>query len=388
MGSEYREVTTTSWGKRMSSAFFGVIIGLLLFLGSFYLIWWNEGRSVERIKTLQEGRDSVVSVSPDVVDPSNQAALIHVTGRADTNDILKDTLFGVEENALKLKRIVEMYQWHEDTRTERHTNLGGSETKETVYTYRKAWSQELINSSGFKRSQEHKNPSSMPYKTEIFSTSNVSLGAFELTKPFTQKISQYEDYNLTEQNVNAMDPRLQQSFELSGNQYFYGDPSNPQIGAMRVSYSIIRPMEVTVVGQQNNDDIETYFTENGSIELLEEGRLSAENMFSVAESDNARWTWILRFGGFFMMWLGLAIMLHPLKVLGDVVPIIGTLAGMGISILTGLVALILSLITMAIAWIFFRPIIGAILLIMAFAAFFSGYRFFKDKEKPEIKHAL
>jgi hypothetical protein len=48
-----------------------------------------------------------------------------------------------------------------------------------------------------------------------------------------------------------------------------------------------------------------------------------------------------------------------------VVPLFGTLLGAGLSLFAGLTAAALSLITIAVAWIFFRPLLGIALLLLA-----------------------
>jgi hypothetical protein len=78
-------------------------------------------------------------------------------------------------------------------------------------------------------------------------------------------------------------------------------------------------------------------------------------------------TWVLRLVGFAMMWIGLVVALNPLKVLADVVGILGDLAGVGIGLVSGLVAVVLSLATIAVAWLFYRPVLGIGLLTVAAA---------------------
>lgn len=379
MADEYTEITTISWGDRIVGSFMGVILGILFFIGAFPLIWWNEGHSVDRIRTLDEGRGLVVPISSEMVNPDNNGSLIHITGKATTDEFQEDSPFGVRENALKLKRTVTMYQWKEKTSTKTKKNLGGSVTEETTYSYEKTWSEYLINSSGFKKPEGHKNPSFMPYKTEVFTADSVNVGAFKLSSPFISQIDQFATYSLTQEDYNAMDNRLKQSFKLSGNEYFYGDPTNLKIGAMRINYSVITPTEVSVIGKQNNSYIETYFTRNGDIKLLEMGLVGAASMFSSAENENTVTTWLIRLGAFMLMWGGLFMILNPIKVLGDVVPLIGSLLGAGIALVTGIVSLVLGFVAMALAWVFFRPLIGIGLLVMAGAFFFGGFKIIKEK---------
>jgi hypothetical protein len=384
MSDQFIETSTTSWGKRIIGALKGIVFGLLFFIGSFCLIWWNEGRSVARIKTLSEGRKAVISVSADDLNNSNNGSLIHISGIADTNQVLDDSMFGVQDSALKLRRQVEMYQWQEHTETKTKKNVGGSETTETVYTYRKEWSENYIDSSYFKKIAEHQNPSSMPYHSKTMVASDIKVGVFELSNAFVSKIDYFSDYPLSQQNFDAMDGGLQQSFQLNGTEYFYGNPSNPEIGSVRIRYKIIKPMDISVVGKQNGNFIEKYITKHGEIVLVEQGIVTAEEMFNTAESENALMTWLIRLGGFVLMWLGLSLILGPLKVFADVIPFMGSIVGAGVGAVTGLIALALSFTTMALAWLFFRPVIGITLLVVALFFLFGGFKFVKRKNEARI----
>lgn len=340
----------------VTTFFFRRILGIGLFFGSFYLLWWNEGHSVDRIRTLQKGRDSVVAVSSNTVEANNNGALIYLSGQANTHDILKDTFFGVEENALKLKRFVEMYQWKQDFHTEEGTN-------ELIYTYRETWSEKLIDSSRFKQPQGHQNPSSKPYESKTFVAPKITVGVYELTKPFVEKLRAFKHYKLSEENFRAMDASLRQLFEFHGNKYYDGyydgDPYNPHIGDIHISYDIIKPMEVSVIGKQNNNIIETYYTKNGSIKLLKGRRVRAKTMFSDAEWKNTLWTCLRRLGGLLMMIIGLTIIIQPIKLLAPIFPFIAIILPNPIDEsdpITIKVSLVLSFLTMVLAWIFYRII--------------------------------
>ena len=76
-------------------------------------------------------------------------------------------------------------------------------------------------------------------------------------------------------------------------------------------------------------------------------------------------TWILRLVGFLLMVLGLNMIFKPLAVIADVLPILGSIVGAGTGIIACLLAAILSLLTIAIAWIVYRPLLGIILLAVA-----------------------
>ena len=147
----FTEVSSQSWFSRIGGAIKGVLIGLILFVIAFPLLFWNEGRSVKRYKTLEEGGGAVISVTAEAVDPANDGKLVHMTGEAVTDVTLTDPEFGISANALKFKRIVEMYQWEESTEKETKKKVGGGTETKTTYSYSKTWSSSVIQSDSFKK---------------------------------------------------------------------------------------------------------------------------------------------------------------------------------------------------------------------------------------------
>ena len=90
-------------------------------------------------------------------------------------------------------------------------------------------------------------------------------------------------------------------------------------------------------------------------------------MFANALDANSMITWFLRFGGWFAMYIGISMVLKPLSVLADVVAIIGNIIEFGTKIIAFVVATIVSLTTIAIAWLFYRPLISIPLIVVAIA---------------------
>ena len=66
-----------------------------------------------------------------------------------------------------------------------------------------------------------------------------------------------------------------------------------------------------------------------------------------------------------MMTIGGALVFGPLAVIADVVPFIGDLVRTGVTLIAALVAGIGSALTISLAWLFYRPMIGVPLLILA-----------------------
>jgi hypothetical protein len=94
-------------------------------------------------------------------------------------------------------------------------------------------------------------------------------------------------------------------------------------------------------------------------------------MFQQAIASNTTLTWVLRLVGFFIMMIGLATMLKPLSVLADVLPILGDIVGAGTGLIAFLLAALLSFVTIAIAWIVYRPLLGIALLAVAIVIAFA-----------------
>lgn len=383
MSVPYSETTTRSWGNRIAGAFAGIIIGFILFIGSFVLLWWNEGRSVDRIHTIAEGRSAVIAVSADEILPDNEGKLVHLSGTADTDEGVEDDIFGIYEPALSLHRTVEMYQWKEKTDSETTTNLGGSETTKTTYHYNKDWSEQLIDSSDFKQQAGHENPASMPYESERYTAEDIYIGEFYLNDSFTGQLSDRKDYSISTQQYTDMDEDIRSAFTLEKGSLFSGDSAAPEVGDLRISYQIVEPATVSVIGKQQENLLTTYKTKDGTLELLEYGTKDAATMLDTAASDNRIITWLVRLGGALMMWAGLALVLRPLKVLGDVVPFIGSVLGAGVGLVTLVVTLPLSVITIALAWLAYRPLIGGALLAAALLVIIGGWRAIRQKKAAE-----
>jgi hypothetical protein len=100
-------------------------------------------------------------------------------------------------------------------------------------------------------------------------------------------------------------------------------------------------------------------------------------MFQEAEASNRLMTWVLRFVGCLLMFFGIAAILRPLSVLADVVPLFGNIVGAGTTVIALLIAALFSLVTIAIAWIVYRPLIGAAVLAAAAAIIFLIVRSMK-----------
>ncbi len=145
------------------------------------------------------------------------------------------------------------------------------------------------------------------------------------------------------------------------------NPGAPEVGDVRISWTYVPDtMPISIVSCQQGNTFTPYVAENGyTVDLLQMGTKSKEVMFQSAKDSNTMWTWILRFVGWLMMYMGLKMILAPLSVLADVLPILGNIVGMGTGIIAFFVSSIVALVVIAIAWLFYRPVLGIVLLAAA-----------------------
>ena len=97
-------VENVSWFRRIRESIKGFVVGLAFFVAAFPVLFWNEGRAVKTEKSLKEGAGAVVSVPPDRVDATFEQKLVHISGKANTEETLADSEFGVTANAISLRR--------------------------------------------------------------------------------------------------------------------------------------------------------------------------------------------------------------------------------------------------------------------------------------------
>lgn len=393
------EVQTESYFSRLGNSFKGIGGGLLLFLIAFPLLFWNEGRAVKRAKALETGAGAVVSVQADKVDPANEGKLVHVTAKADTKDVLTDPLFKISSTAIRLERRVEMYQWKQNESSKTEKQLGGGTKKTTVYTYEKVWSDKPVNSAYFKEAG-HENPG-FPFESEKLRANHVTLGDFLLNDSLVDRLGDSRklpvpaDYKLPATLSGKSDAAYvhvsrkssapsQVSQEQPADNAGDAALTEPAIGDLRISWYAVVPHEVSIVARQTGKTFSAYPVGSESILLIADSVQSAEAMFQSAQSANSAMTWFLRIAGLVMMYVGLSCVLRPLSVLMDVIPFLGDLIGAGISLISFLIALPCTLVTIVVAWIYYRPLLGIGLLVVAVALIVFLFRKKAESHKRRI----
>ena len=368
MSDTFSHVTSKSWFSRMGSAFGGIITGIILIIIASILLFWNEGRAVKRDKTLNEGIGLVLSVKPDAVLPANDGKLIHISGKAVVNDTLKDDLLNISTKAVRLDRNVEMLQWAEKTDSKTREKLGGGTETVTTYRYELAWSNKMIDSAKFRHPAGHENTLSFPVSSKTVTAQNVTVGAFALNPSQIARVGTLTNQPLT--NDNIVNGKFGDKFPTIVNGIMYvGSQTHNKAGDVRISLKVAKPGNVSVIARQVGNSFRPYKTTvGGTISLLQNELVPADEMFQTAVDANTTLTWILRGVGFFMMFVGFKMTLRVLAVTASVIPILGSIVGGASTIVSFLLALIISFFIIAIAWVFYRPLIGFAILAVAIIA--------------------
>jgi hypothetical protein len=369
------EVTTTGWLQRIGQSIVGALIGILLVIGSIILLWWNEGRAVEAIRALERGAKQLVEAQANAVDPAKEGKLIHLSGMMEAKAPARDTNFGVgADNLLRLRRTVEMFQWVEHKESHSHKNLGGSETTETTYTYRKEWTDHALDSSHFHEPGGHGNPP-MPIRSATIDSQDARLGAYHVDRAVLDAVSAFTEFD------PGQATSLPSGYRKTGDMLYRGeDPAAPAIGDIRIHYTAVAAQTVSVVAAQANGTLAPFSDAIGyKIGLAEAGVVPANVMFKEKAHEESVMTWILRVVGFVLMLIGFWLMGSPLGVVLGVIPLFEALAEAGAFLMALIVSVPLTLTVIAAAWIAHRPLIGVGLIV---AALVLGYLLRRLHRRP------
>jgi hypothetical protein len=395
----YQENTTVGYGSRVGSSFRGIGAGFMLFIAGTALLWWNEGRVVKTDKMLNEAEDVTVELETiDRIDPEMDGRLVYATGFANTQDSLVDPKFGVGATAVRLARSVEYYQVVEKAHKESKDKLGGKEEITTTYTYREEWTNSPVQSSEFHDpAYQKKNFVMTTAESENWQAEKVTFGAFVLNERQIQSIRGDVPValNIDSATLVAWNKECQQvvrrqyggktdSMQLvhvSDNQVYYGfSPSSPAVGDVRITWTKVMPAKVTIIAKQKDNTFTNFKAKNGkTFSTLQMGTRDADEIYEGAHESNHAMMWIFRIVGILMVIGGLKGIFAFIETILKVVPFVANIIGWGVGVVCTVIGIVWSLIIIALAWLFYRPLIGISLL--AVAGFLVWVFAFKGKDK-------
>ena len=357
-------VTRTTYSERMSGSVVGVAGGVAITVGGCVFLWFMELYHKRAADALAGLAAQVVTVMK--LDPANEGKCIHHTGPATGEDVRDDRFSwggdeaggagdggeggadedemipmavpvgdgggggapaagfvdvgaaraggagGLLRRLLFVRRTVEMFQWVEETKTEKVGNVGGSQDTTTTYTYKKKWSARHHDSSKFEKQRDHENPEPV-VQDKVSMPEWVKVGPFSLDPhPVINAIVSSAARDLgPEWRVADLEGgghegwhSVHSQLERKGEWYYLGQYRRlPSVGDTRVRFRTVhQPVAaVSVLGVQQGERLVGV----AAMPLLvQPGVVGAEDMLTHATSNNNLIKWGLRILGAGGVYLG------------------------------------------------------------------------------------
>jgi len=377
-----------SYGDRVQDAWKGCVIGFVLFFSSFVFLFFVEMETCKAFVLINRARKACrTEISVDKVQKKFENCMVHASGHMTSTGQIDDELgLTPAETCVVLKRTVEVYQWVE------------SKTKDddkTTYNYETSWGEDDVESASFTHPDGHFNPSRKynVYSKKIMDR-RVQLGVFELKSNVLEKMENFTPLDNLSTTHRGFSVQLDKHL-ITGDKDAMGAP---RVGDMRISYQVIKEGAVSIAGVQTTNTFRRFLmqrdgTASGhdtshmydpvadeepppapmacvcvaviskfvgtafphSVLLVNAGIVDKETMFSAESAKLAKTQHLMRFIGFLLMWLGLYLMLSPIADILSFIPFVSKILKTLFGVVSFLVTLVLSSVTIALAWVWFHP---------------------------------
>ena len=187
--------------------------------------------------------------------------------------------------------------------------------------------------------------------------------------------------SINKQMENANNKKDLKYIHQAGNVLYFGrTPSSPEAGDVRITFEIVVPAKVTVMAVVAGDTFKPFKAKNGKrFQTLVMGKKTGDEIIDEEKEVNNIFLWILRIVGTLIVIFGLKGIFDFIATLLKVVPFVANIIGWGIGVVCTVVGIVWSLIIIALAWLFYRPLLGIGLL--ALAGFLVWLFAFKGKDK-------
>jgi len=288
-----------------------VACGLLVIKLVFFVFHWNESDSINTDKSLKEAKQMLHVVPAHERNQAYEGKLVYVSGLATSSQALQDPTFHVTQNALKLNRVVEMFQWVEKENRYRQSNMVGVNKQVVEYYYKQEWAAEHINGNNFQNPKDHINPTAWDFTSQTWIADPITVGAFMLN---TQQITEIKNATIFMPSVAQLPEPLKSKLKVINNGFYVGaNPAIPALGDLKISFSLVQPGYVSIIAKQTGKSFSPYLSTTGNeINLIEMGNVSADSMLEHVLKKNESQTWIIRGIGALFLWLGCYSLILPL----------------------------------------------------------------------------
>ena len=219
----------------------------------------------------------VQKISPDVIDPTNEGKAVYMVGEATGQGTLNDELFGLSvTDKLALKRQVEMYQW---LQKKRFVHRSGKRRVE--YSYNKVWKAHRIDSTKFNE-KEYVNPKFDKISPAQWLLDEVKVGKFKLAPFQVKNLKNWSSLSILQaKKIPAGGRRSNQYIHFSAKE------GEETIGDLRVSFKVLAPTTVTILGRQKKEHILNYNFAKENISDIKKGKVSLHSILKVPTEEEA-----------------------------------------------------------------------------------------------------
>lgn len=266
------------------------------------------GRASYHSRALDDALTEAVSIKSDNFQSVNaktedyEGKLVHVTGDLRIQEPISDATYNIMVQAVKLRKIVQMYQWHEDFTESKFAE--GDETARSYY-YFKDWNEKVVDSRSF-HSIGYQNPRQLPMQSKTATADKAFIGHFEIGNAGKELFSGWIDV--------TSDTRPEDSYiKMHQGWYFHVDDLyEPLVGDTRLKFQLcgLEGDSYTVVGKLVNGKVQPYQGRwlKKEIILLAKGELSLEAIFNEEHNSVRKTTWIVRAFGCALMFFAVIAM--------------------------------------------------------------------------------
>lgn len=348
-----------TFGNKLVGSIAWLFIGVLVFLGSFYVLY----KGVVRTDYASVAEQAVMAD-----ESAEDKTFVYATGEIMSDETLGDNLYLKQGEYIAFEREVHMYAWVENVE---------HEGDEKIYTYDTKWVSDVPLSEDFKERRNHENPmkaeKSVKKVVPEAEIDGYKIDAGDVILPRLYPLE------LSEENIELLE--YQQIVSDDDYDYIYdgyGTYEEPEVGDYRIKYSVLPEGEkVTVFGRLSDSEIEKHHSKSES-KLFRLFMGEKEDAIAVLASEYEVSGWMYKISGFLLMWIGLMLMLKPLTVAVEIIPFLSKMGKTAIGIATFAVALLITVIAYLILSIF-HSVIGVIVILLIVVGVWAYLNFTKSK---------
>lgn len=377
MNDVFRSVSHRSLGDNLLESIKGFLIGLVLFFAAFPVLWWNEGC----VDPASIAKTAVV-VKADGSGNEGEGKLVAVTDKLAVTERVGDPGMLAPGAYVELRRDVSMYAWIEKKETQTKKRLGGGSDVITTYTYQRDWTSSPADSESFNHPEGHENPR-LDVRSAVFHPALAEVGGFSFA-PAEAKLPPATSIDVTAEMVKLPAPpppiapapsakalpgkkpvpvkapppkkpdpkkaapadadadtdaaadtdadadtdaaaKSNLPFRFIAPALFRGagTPERPVVGDVKVSYQAVTPGKLTTLYGTRQGKSVIPFVFEGSDKLFRVVEGTHQEAMATLHNEHVTRTWAIRGLGFFMIWVGLALVIGPFNAVLDIVPFIG-----------------------------------------------------------------